>query len=54
MKLKVIKAFLDKTDHKTLYEAGKRIEINDKQRAREIIARGLAVEVLPKPKQVNE
>ena len=48
MKLRVIKTFRDKTDHKTLYEAGKQIEIGDEQRAHDIIDRGLAVEVAPR------
>lgn len=45
MKLRVVNTFCDKMDHKTIYEAGMQIEIGDEQRARDIIDRGLAVEV---------
>lgn len=48
MKLRVITTFRDKVDHKTVYKPGKQIEINDEQRARDLIDRGLAVEVAPR------
>lgn len=44
MKVKVIKTFRDKHDHKTEYGKGTILEVQDGERARSLIDRGLAKE----------
>lgn len=41
MKLTVRKTFRDKTDHVTLYEPGTILDVKDKERASDLIKRGL-------------
>lgn len=41
MKLTVKKTFRDKTDHVTVYEPGTILEVNDKERAADLVKRGL-------------
>ena len=41
MKLTVKKTFRDKTDHVTVYEPGSILEVNDKERAADLVKRGL-------------
>ena len=44
MKLKVINAFCDKIDHVTVYEPGTILEVNDVERAQDLITRELCKE----------
>lgn len=44
MKLKVTATFRDKNDHVTVYEPGKILDIEDKERAADLIKRGLCAE----------
>lgn len=44
MKLKVINAFRDKDDHVTVYDPDTILEVKDKDRAQELIDRGLCKE----------
>lgn len=44
MKLKVTTTFRDKNDHVTVYEPGKILDIEDKERAADLIKRGLCAE----------
>ena len=44
MKLKVINAFCDKIDHVTIYESGTILEVNDVERAQDLITRELCKE----------
>lgn len=44
MKLIVKKTFRDKTDHVTVYEPGTILEVNDKERAADLVKRGLCAE----------
>ncbi len=44
MKVKVIDVFRDKHDHETIYEKGTILEVQDEERAKSLIERGLAKE----------
>lgn len=44
MKLKVISAFRDHDDHVTVYDPETILEVNDKERAKSLIERGLCKE----------
>ena len=44
MKLIVKNAFRDKTDHVTVYEPGTILDMNDKERAADLVERGLCAE----------
>lgn len=44
MKVKVLEAFRDKNDHVTMYEKGTILEVQDADRAKSLIDRGLAKE----------
>ena len=44
MKLIVKNTFRDKTDHVTVYEPGTILEVNDKERAADLVKRGLCAE----------
>jgi len=44
MKLKVINAFCDKIDHVTVYEPGTILEVNNVERAQDLITRELCKE----------
>lgn len=44
MKLKVISAFRDHNDHVTVYDPKTILEVNDKERAKSLIERGLCKE----------
>ncbi len=43
MKLKVKGTFRDKYDHVTVYEPGQILEVEDKERAKSLVDRGLCV-----------
>lgn len=44
MKLTVKKTFRDKTDHVTVYEPGTILDVKDKERAANLVERGLCAE----------
>lgn len=44
MKLTVRKTFRDKTDHVTVYEPGTILDVKDKERATDLVERGLCAE----------
>lgn len=44
MKLIVKNTFRDKTDHVTVYESGTILEVKDKERAGDLVKRGLCAE----------
>ena len=44
MKLTVKKTFRDKTDHVTVYEPGTILDVKDKERAADLVKRGLCAE----------
>ena len=44
MKLNVKNTFRDKTDHVTVYEPGTILEVQDKERAVDLVKRGLCAE----------
>ena len=44
MKLIVKNTFRDKTDHVTIYEPGSILEVKDKERAADLVKRGLCAE----------
>lgn len=52
-KLKVLKTFRDKVDHKTWYKTGQEINIADAERSEDLVTRGLCVEVKGKTSGKN-
>lgn len=56
-KLRVLQVFADKVDAKTVYTPGQIIEIDDQDRVKDIVKRGLAEEVsspLPETAEVQK